>query len=290
MKSLSPITVSLTFVLLLSSACAVSKASPTSSPPPTKTEPTRTPQSTDIPGASVRLTIIYDNTTEDPRLTVEWGFAALVEYKGHTVLFDTGLDGPSLLGNMEVLGVAPESIEAIVLSHEHGDHTGGLQDLLATGIHPQIYIPAAMASKVNQAQREQYTIIEVSDPVEIVPGMFSTGEISGSVPEQGLVVKTTEGIVVITGCAHPGIVKMVERSSEIVDGEIALVVGGFHLGNHNSGQIDSIIADFRSMGVKQVTPTHCTGEEQIAQIAEAYGEDYIPGGAGQVIVIGDLAP
>jgi len=238
----------------------------------------------------VRLTILYDNTTEDPRLTVEWGFAALVEYKGHTVLFDTGLDGPSLLGNMEVLGVAPESIEAIVLSHEHGDHTGGLQDLLATGIHPQIYIPAAMAGKVNQAQREQYTIIEVSDPVEIVPGMFSTGEISGSVPEQGLVVKTTEGIVVITGCAHPGIVKMVERSSEIVDGEIALVVGGFHLGNHNSGQIDSIIADFRSMGVKQVTPTHCTGEEQIAQIAEAYGEDYIPGGAGQVIVIGDLAP
>jgi len=290
MKTLIPMTVSLTFILLLSSACAAPEASPTVPPPPAKAEPTRTPQATDIPGASVRLTILYDNTTEDPRLTVEWGFAALVEYKGHTVLFDTGLDGPSLLGNMEVLGVAPESIEAIVLSHEHGDHTGGLQDLLATGIHPQIYIPTAMAGKVTQAQRDQYTIIEVSDPVEIVPGMFSTGEISGSVPEQGLVVKTPEGIVVITGCAHPGIVKMVERSSEIVDGEIALVVGGFHLGNYNTGQIDAIIADFRSMGVRQVTPTHCTGEEQIAQIAEAYGEDYIPGGAGQVIVIGDLAP
>ncbi len=238
----------------------------------------------------MRLTILYDNTTEDPRLTVEWGFAALVEYKGHTVLFDTGLDGPSLLGNMDVLGIDPQSIEAIVLSHEHGDHTGGLQDLLATGIHPQIYIPAAMAGKVTQAQREQHTIIEVSDPVEIVPGMFSTGEIKGSVPEQGLVVKTSEGIVVITGCAHPGIVKMVQHASEIMDGEIVLVIGGFHLGNYNAGQIDTIIADFRSMGVKQVTPTHCTGEEQIAQIAEAYGEDYIPGGAGQVIVIGDIAP
>ncbi len=183
-----------------------------------------------------------------------------------------------------------ESIEAIVLSHEHGDHTGGLQDLLATGIHPKIYIPAAMAGKVTQAHREQYTVIEVSDPVEIVPGMFSTGEISGSVPEQRLVVRTPEGIVVITGCAHPGIVKMVERSSEIVDGEIPLVVGGFHLGNYNTGQTDTIIADFRSMGVRQVTPTHCTGEEQITQIAKAYGEDYIPGGAGQVIVIGDLTP
>jgi 7,8-dihydropterin-6-yl-methyl-4-(beta-D-ribofuranosyl)aminobenzene 5'-phosphate synthase len=183
-----------------------------------------------------------------------------------------------------------ESIEAIVLSHEHGDHTGGLQDLLATGIHPKIVIPAAMAGKVTQAQREHYTVMEVSDPVEIVPGMFSTGEISGSVPEQGLVVRTPEGIVVITGCAHPGIVKMVERSSEIVDGEIALVIGSFHLGNYNSSQIETVVADFRIMGVKQVTPTHCTGEEQITQIAEAYGGDYIPGGAGQVIVIGDLAP
>lgn len=238
----------------------------------------------------MRPTILYDNTTEDPRLAVEWGFSALVEYKGHTVLFDTGLDGLSLLGNMEVLGVNPQVIEADVLSHEHGDHTGGLQHLLATGIQPEIYIPASTASMVTQEQREQYKIVEVSYPVEILPGMFSTGELSGSMPEQGLVVETPEGIVVITGCAHPGIVRMVLRASEIVDGEIALVVGGFHLGNYNSGQIDAIIADFRNMGVKQVTPTHCTGEQQIAQIAEAYGEDYIPGGAGRVIVIGDLIP
>ena len=290
MKTLKHKMVSLTLILLLSSACAATEPSPTASPQLTKAEPTRTSQPTEIPGASVRVTILYDNTTEDPRLVVEWGFAALIEYKGHTVLFDTGLDGPSLLGNMEVLGVNPDVIEAVVLSHEHGDHTGGLQDLLATGIHPEIYIPAAMAGMVTQGQREQYTIIEVSDPVEIVPGMFSTGEISGSVPEQGLVVETSEGIVVITGCAHPGIVKMVQEAGEIVGGEIALVIGGFHLGGYNSGYIETIVADFLSMGVKQVAPTHCTGEQQIAQIAQAYGEDYIPGGAGQVIIIGDLTP
>ena len=290
MKTLSPMTVSLTLILLLSSACAVSEPSPITSPPSTNAKPTQTLQPTEIPGASVRLTILYDNTTEDPLLAVEWGFSALVEYDGHTVLFDTGLDGPSLLGNMEVLGVNPEVIEAVVLSHEHGDHTGGLQDLLATGVQPEIYIPASIAGMVTQEQREQYTIIEVSDPVEIVPGMYSTGEINGSVPEQGLVVETLEGIVVITGCAHPGIVRMVQEASEIVGSEIALVIGGFHLGRYNSSYIDTIIADFRSMGVKQVTPTHCTGEQQIAQIAGAYGEDYIPGGAGSVIVIGELAP
>lgn len=290
MKTLNPVTASLTLILVLSSACAAIEPSPTASPPPTIAGPTQTPRSTEVPGASVRPTILYDNTTEDPRLAVEWGFSALVEYKGHTVLFDTGLDGLSLLGNMEVLGVNPQVIEADVLSHEHGDHTGGLQHLLATGIQPEIYIPASTASMVTQEQREQYKIVEVSYPVEILPGMFSTGELGGSMPEQRLVVETPEGIVVITGCAHPGIVRMVLRASEIVDGEIALVVGGFHLGNYNSGQIDAIIADFRNMGVKQVTPTHCTGEQQIAQIAEAYGEDYIPGGAGRVIVIGDLIP
>ena len=211
------------------------------------------------------MTILYDNTTEDPRLAVEWGFSALVDYKGHMVLFDTGLDGPSLLGNMEALGVDPEVIESVVLSHEHGDHTGGLRDLLATGIHPEIYIPAAMARMVTQEQREEYTFIAVSEPVEILPGMFSTGEISGSVPEQGLVVETPDGIVVITGCAHPGIVKMVQEASEIVDGEIALVIDGFHLGGASPGHIDTIIANFHSMGVKKVTPTHCTGDQQIAQ-------------------------
>ncbi|MGB2896845.1 MAG: MBL fold metallo-hydrolase [Anaerolineales bacterium] len=290
MKTLKPVTISLTLIMLLSSACAASVPPPTASPLPTISLPTITVQPTEIPGASVRLTIIYDNTTEDPRLAVEWGFSALVEYKGHTVLFDTGLDGPSLMGNMEVLGVNPELIEVVVLSHEHGDHTGGLQDLLATGIQPELYIPTAMAGMVTQEQREKYTVIEVSDPIEILPGMFSTGELIGSVPEQGLVVETSEGIVVITGCAHPGIVRMVQKASEIVDGEIALVIGGFHLGGASVSQIDTIIANFRSMGVKQVTPTHCTGEKQIAQIAEAYGVEYIPGGAGAVIVIGDLTP
>ena len=290
MKTLKPVTISLTLIMLLSSACAASVPSPTASPPPTMAIPTQIVQPTDVPGASVRLTIIYDNTTEDPRLAVEWGFSVLVEYKGHTVLFDTGLDGPSLMGNMEVLGVNPEVIEAVVLSHEHGDHTGGLQALLATGIQPELYIPTAMVGMFTQEQREKYTVIEVSDPLEILPGMFSTGELTGSVPEQGLVVETPEGIVVVTGCAHPGIVRMVLKASEIVDGEIALVIGGFHLGGANVSHIETVIANFRSMGVKQVTPTHCTGEQQIAQIAEAYGAEYIPGGAGAVIVIGDLTP
>lgn len=290
MKSPIPMTLILFLILVFSAACTSSEPSPTVASSPAKTELTATPQPTAVSGTSVRLTILYDSTTEDPRLTVEWGLSVLVEYEDHKVLFDTGLDGPSLLGNMEVLGANPDDIDVIVLSHAHGDHTGGLQDLLARGIDPEIYIPAAAGGVINMEQREQYTVIEVSGPEEILPGIFSTGVLGGSVPEQGLVVETPEGVVVITGCAHPGIVKMVRRASEIMKGEIALVIGGFHLARFNSEQIDAIIADFHSMGVKQVMPTHCTGEDQIAQFAEAYGEDYISGGAGRMIVIGDFTP
>lgn len=290
MKHLNSMPLSLILILVFSAACTTPGPSPAVSHPSSSPEPTATSQLKDIPGTRVRLTLLYDNTTEDPRLVAEWGFSVLVGYNDHTVLFDTGPDGPSLLGNMEVLGANPEAIESVVLSHEHGDHTGGLQDLLATGIEPEIYIPAAMAGMVTEEQRDQYSVIEVSDPVEILPGMFSTGVLGRSVPEQALVVETPEGIVVITGCAHPGIVRIVQRASEIMNGEIALVIGGFHLADFNSDQIAAIIAEFRRMGVKQVTPTHCTGEDQIAQFAEAYGEDYISAGAGRVIVIGDFTP
>jgi 7,8-dihydropterin-6-yl-methyl-4-(beta-D-ribofuranosyl)aminobenzene 5'-phosphate synthase len=96
----------------------------------------------DMPGRSdsLRITIVYDNRELAPSLGTSWGFAAVVELRGHTVLFDTGADAPTLLGNMRALGIDPRSIEAVVLSHAHGDHTGGLQGLLETGIRPTVYL------------------------------------------------------------------------------------------------------------------------------------------------------
>jgi 7,8-dihydropterin-6-yl-methyl-4-(beta-D-ribofuranosyl)aminobenzene 5'-phosphate synthase len=232
------------------------------------------------------LTILYDNTAYDPRLTPEWGFAALVEYEGRTLLFDTGGDGPTLLGNAEALGTKLEPIEAIILSHEHGDHTGGLQALLDQGITPMVYVPAAFPAAIKNAIRHRTELVEVTGPLEILPGVHSTGQMGSAIMEQGLVVETSEGPVVVTGCAHPGIVDMVRRASEILEGEIALVVGGFHLGNLGRGTLEGIIADFRQLGVRKVSPTHCTGATAIAMFATAYGYDYVKGGAGRVIVVG----
>jgi metal-dependent hydrolase (beta-lactamase superfamily II)/CubicO group peptidase (beta-lactamase class C family) len=256
---------------------------PTSPVPPTA--PLASPTSEE-PLEGVRITIVYDNTAYDPHLEADWGFAALIEVPGHTLLFDTGGNGAILLQNMEALGIALQPIEAVVLSHEHGDHTGGLLALLDRGITPTVYVPAAFPRAYKDLLRRRIEVVEVTEPVEIVPGVHSTGQVRGAVVEQALVVQTTEGLVVITGCAHPGVVQMVRQAKAIVDGEVALVLGGFHMLDYGQSRIERVVGQFRDLGVRQVSPTHCTGEDAIAAFAQAYGDDYVPAGVGRVIVVG----
>jgi 7,8-dihydropterin-6-yl-methyl-4-(beta-D-ribofuranosyl)aminobenzene 5'-phosphate synthase len=252
-------------------------------PPPAETQEDRI-----IPEETIgaRITIVYDNLPYDRRLQTAWGFAALVERDGHTLLFDTGGDGPTLLGNLAKLDIDLQPIEAVVLSHSHGDHTGGLPDLLGTGIRPTVYVPESFSSSFKDSVRLHTELVEVSEPLEVLPGLHVTGEIRSGIVEQGLLVETGEGIVLITGCAHPGIVRMARRANEIVPGEVALVMGGFHLGNADHASIRDIIADFRQIGVRQVMPSHCTGDTAIEMFAEEYDDAFIQGGVGQVITVG----
>ena len=238
----------------------------------------------------MRITIVYDNNAYDPRLRTAWGFAAFVEYGDHILLFDTGGDGNTLLDNMAKLGLDPLGVEAVVLSHIHGDHTGGLQGLLDTGVSPTVYVPAAFPAAFKKGVHARTDLVEVSGPLEILPGVHSTGPLGALIVEQALVIESQKGIVVVTGCAHPGIVKMVRQARKVVKDQVALVMGGFHLGSSSQSQIERVITDFRQLGVKQVSPTHCTGEKAIAMFSAEYGDDYIQGGAGRVIVIESEPP
>jgi 7,8-dihydropterin-6-yl-methyl-4-(beta-D-ribofuranosyl)aminobenzene 5'-phosphate synthase len=234
----------------------------------------------------MRMITVYDNTAYDPSLACEWGFGAWIEHGEHTFLFDTGGDGTRLMRNMEKLGLDPQRVETVILSHEHSDHTGGLLALLNTGVEPTVYLLKPFPASFKKLLRRLTTVVEVQGPQEIFPGVYTTGDVGGFPAEQALVVETPEGAVVVTGCAHPGIVRIVRQAHRMVAGEIALVVGGFHLGDHSQSQVRQIISEFREMGVRNVSPTHCTGENAIATFAEEYGEGYIEGGAGQVYVVG----
>ena len=233
-----------------------------------------------------KVTIVYDNNPFDPRLKTAWGFSALVEYRGQTLLFDTGGDGRILLENMQTLGIDPARIQSIVLSHAHGDHTGGLIALLDDDRKPAVYLLPSFADAYKQQVRQLTQVSEVTPGQVIADDTSTTGEIGGNIPEQALLIRTEKGLVIVTGCAHPGIVQIVERAIELTGDPVDLALGGFHLGSKDKGEISAIITDFRRMGVQKVAPCHCSGERAIAMFAAEYGEAFIQAGAGALISIG----
>ena len=233
----------------------------------------------------ITLTVVYNNIPHDARLKTAWGFACLVETSKDTLLFDTGGDGHILLDNMDILGVDPRQIDAVALSHIHGDHTGGLGAILALNDHLDVYVPISFPLRFKRDVSQHARMIEVDGPVELLNGIRTTGEMGTSIREQALLVETDEGVIMVTGCAHPGIVSMAERAAEF--GDVYLVMGGFHLSGKSETQIEAIIDQFSHLGVQKVGPSHCTGDLAIRLSEEAYGDDFVESGAGAVIRIGE---
>lgn len=231
----------------------------------------------------VVLTVVYDNHSSDSRLTSAWGFACLVETSSGGVLFDTGGDGRILLANLEALGIDARRIDAVVLSHIHTDHVGGLEALLSVNDDLAVYLPRSFPRAFIAGISDRARVVEVEGPVEVVPGMRTTGEMGTSIVEQALIVKTARGLVVLTGCAHPGVTEYVRHAHE--QGKVHLVMGGFHLEGASSEAVKLVIERFEALRVERVAPCHCTGVEAIAAFAEAFGSNFIDAGVGTRILI-----
>jgi len=229
---------------------------------------------------AARITIVYDNNAHDERLKTAWGFSCLVERDDVTLLFDTGGDAPTLLSNMEALGLDPTEIDAVVLSHIHGDHVGGLGGILAVNDSTTVYLPCSFPTSVKEQIGASARVVEVHEPMEIVEGIYTTGEMGTDILEQSLVLVTDQGLVVITGCAHPGVVDIATRAKEITGREVRLVMGGFHLTGASQAAIEGIVEDFQRLGVQKVAPCHCSGDLARGIFEGAYGGDFIRAGVG----------
>jgi len=251
---------------------------------PTKEAPTPS-QTLDAPEA-ITFTIVYDNEVDDRRLTNAWGFACYIEAPELTILFDTGGDGPTLLENMTILGKDPAEVDVVVLSHRHGDHVGGLPGLLEMGVTPEVYMLASFPDDIRRPTEALVEVRDVTNEQEVADGVWTTGQVVGSVPEQALVVETAEGWVLVTGCAHPGIARMASRAIAATRGPIALVIGGFHLGSATPAAIQTTIERLQAEGVAGVAPTHCTGAQARDAFSQAFGEAYHVAGAGTSWVFG----
>jgi len=229
----------------------------------------------------VTLISVYDNYQVNPELKTAWGFGSIVKTEKENILFDTGGNSEILLFNMGKLDISPKSIDKVVISHIHGDHLGGLEGFLKENNEVLVFIPISFPDSIrNMIKNYGADFIDVSEPIKISESVWSTGELYGPPEEQSLVIVSINGLIVITGCGHPGVVKITKFAKKMFpEEEVYLVMGGFH---HPPL---SVVKELRELGVIKVAPSHCTGEPAREKFRKEYKEDFIEYGVGKIIKI-----
>ena len=234
----------------------------------------------------IRITVLYDNYPHQAGLETAWGFACVIQGLEKTILFDTGGDGKPLLENMKACGIDPQEIDIAAISHEHWDHRGGLYNFLATSRDISLYVPASFSPIFKKdVQRYHCKLIDVKEPCKVCEHVYSTGDLEGKIREQALVLQTVKGAIAITGCAHPGIVNIIRKAKDVVQDDILFVMGGFHLIHDKRDSIEGVVSEFRRLGVRNVAPTHCSGDLARTLFEREYQENFQTLGAGTVITL-----
>ncbi|MDB4952171.1 MAG: hypothetical protein JWM27_4820 [Gemmatimonadetes bacterium] len=265
--------------------------------------------------AGQRITAIVDAFGDRPGLERDWGYAALVEYGGKRILFDTGNDSAGFARNARRLGVDLTRLDAVVISHRHGDHTSGLRHVLGINPHVKVYVPDDEAfggttpagffrqgvptlparmryyggtiprSLPHGTAWQTASFVRVDSAAEIAPGFRLVRNLAPSgpfneTPEISLVIDTPGGQVVFVGCSHPGIERIL-ASVAARDPHIALVVGGLHLVTTPQAEIDRLATALHDRWkVERIAPGHCTGEQAFATLQRVFGDRYAYAGVG----------
>jgi 7,8-dihydropterin-6-yl-methyl-4-(beta-D-ribofuranosyl)aminobenzene 5'-phosphate synthase len=232
---------------------------------------------------SVTLYIVYDNNPSAKPFHAEWGLSIFVWGLKETILFDTGGGGNILGANMRHLGISRDGIDIVVLSHMHRDHYGGMEAVLRKG--QRIYLPSNASETLTRRIRTRGATAEkCRKPVQVQPHVHTTGTFGGVVKEQGLLVYTPAGRLLLTGCAHPGI-EMMTKTLADSGRRPDIVVGGFHMKGLPEEKIREIAESIRSMGVRQIGPCHCSGDAARSIFKEVFGPGYIEAHVGAKITL-----
>jgi 7,8-dihydropterin-6-yl-methyl-4-(beta-D-ribofuranosyl)aminobenzene 5'-phosphate synthase len=273
--------------------------------------------------STAQITVLYDAFGKTSTMRKDWGFSALIEYGGKRILFDTGNNADIFGHNVEAKGIDLKQLDFAVASHRHGDHTSGLNYLLKVNPGVKIYAPqenfgvfgAALPGTFygrNEALPADMRYFDGSPPetlrfgspwpqanftwiiktTEIAPGLHlillnGTWGVDLEVKEISLAIDTPDGIVLIVGCSHPTIEKIVEATRSTLNKPVHLVLGGTHLLPAKDDQITSIAASLRdNLNVRYIAPVHCTGEPAFAILKQTFGDRYIYAGLGTTVLLG----
>jgi 7,8-dihydropterin-6-yl-methyl-4-(beta-D-ribofuranosyl)aminobenzene 5'-phosphate synthase len=269
-----------------------------------------------------RLTVLYDAFGEASGMQKDWGYSAFVEVGGKRILFDAGNDPVIFANNVKAKGIDLTTIDFVVMSHRHGDHMGGLSYVLSVNPTVKIYAPkenfgvygsSLPSSFYRRAEALPHNMryfdgappevmklgsawpdanFELIDKsTEIAPGIHLIALISDrpgtmELKELSLAIDMPEGVILIVGCSHPGIERIVEVATAI-NKRVHMIVGGLHLVVAQDAEIAKVVASLHDVyGVAWVAPGHCTGEPTFAALQQAFGDRYLYAGLGAVIGLG----
>ena len=267
-----------------------------------------------------RVTILYDSFGKNPSLTMDWGFAALVEYGGKRILFDTGNNAKIFEHNVKAVGVDLGNLDFVVMSHRHGDHMGGLAYLLKVNPAVKIYAPKERSGVYGDdqpsstwyrkdaslpAEQRYYSgappeIIHMGEAwpganfqlidrnTEIAPGMYLIALVSDrpgtlELHELSLAIRTPDGLVLVVGCSHPGVEHIVQEATAI-NPHINILFGGLHQIQAPDPEVERIATVLHNQyRLERVAPGHCTGEPEFAALKKTFGDHYVYAGVGSVV-------
>ena len=273
-----------------------------------------------VAGTPNRVTILYDSFGKSPTLTMDWGFAALVDYGGKRILFDTGNNAQVFEHNVKAAGADLQKLDFVVMSHRHGDHMGGLAYLLKVNPTVKIYAPKERSGVYGDdqpsstwyrkdpslpAEQRYYSgappeIIHMGEAwpnanfqlidknIEIVPGMYLIALVSDKpgtleLRELSLAIRTADGLVLVVGCSHPGVERIVQEASAI-DPHINLLLGGLHQIQAPDPEVERIARVLHDQyKLDRIAPGHCTGEPEFAALKKTFGDHYLYAGVGSVV-------
>ena len=226
----------------------------------------------------MQIKVLFNKDALNKKFHTGWGLSFLI---GEEILFDTGEKGEWLLENIKSLKVDIDKIEVIIISHDHWDHTGGLWTLLEKKRF-KVYGLKGFSEKFKMRVRSLNSeLLEKEGFSEIKRNIFTTGEVLAtykgmSLSEQALVIKTNKGISVITGCSHPGILKILKLvKSYFKRDNFYFVGGGFHLIDKEQIQLQFLTEEFGKLKVSKVGPTHCSGYEAEELFRKNYKDNFV---------------
>ncbi len=229
----------------------------------------------------IKLAVLADDRVKDYRFMSSFGFSCFIEVDGRSILFDVDSDWSVVKYNADVLGIDLLGVEAIVISHWHSDHCGGLSECLEWFSSNNRSVRVVVPSKRLGIDNE----IECRRGLEIVPHVVSSGSVRRfgiGIEEQAVIIDTPKGPIIVTGCCHPGLDRFIDIALELTKKEKVFgVIGGLHIGYDEAFDLVPIL---RSVNVEFLAPCHCTGEDAIDLFEKEFGDKLIRVYVGKTMV------